>query len=444
MGQAELYGEKDFLMWDSAMTEKVGGDLDLFNKQALINGERVPIIFTRNINKLKTETSDKIWYGDIVPGHEFVVKTTGYEQVLELPFAARYVNCDMEVQEMCSERKNPNKYDAYCWVPRSDYKPEKKQINSFKSQASWHPGNRYHQFESRKAAMTILQGFKGALKIWEEGIKESGVPLKASYWHIGDLYKSVQNDLMSFMNNEDHIGKSSCERRLKVIGLERACRVVLHGMGEFAPINLGLANSIRKNAKNDFLDDEFEEKYSGINVQPLSWKIPNGEVDVHAIAIASTYQKPQVDHRWYDEGDDDDTEEDAESSRLLRSENKKDNFNSKEALAVNQSDRNLSEDEPALVPGKGWGIFSQSGDEITGYCDGSMMSHNCHRSKNNNCLLSGHNDSRNTISGDGLSGWLIVQIPKLKEGLIFAKVEVSFLMITFSNFFILFKLLGGY
>jgi hypothetical protein len=52
------------------------------------------------------------------------------------------------------------------------------------------------------------------------------------------------------------------------------------------------------------------------------------------------------------------------------------------------------------------------------------MSFDCKRSKNRNCLLSGQNDARGSITGDGLSGWLVITVPDVKEGLIFAKLQV--------------------
>jgi len=47
----------------------------------------------------------------------------------------------------------------------------------------------------------------------------------------------------------------------------------------------------------------------------------------------------------------------------------------------------------------------------------------CKRSKGYTCLLYGHNDDRIGIMGDGLSGWLVVTLPELKEGLVFARME---------------------
>jgi len=117
-----------------------------------------------------------------------------------------------------------------------------------------------------------------------------------------------------------------------------------------------------------------------------------------------------------DEGSDEDDDGDAENSRSLRS-----NTIQQHQPLERAADRNTLSDE--VVPGIGWGIFSEALSEVTGYCDGSANSLDCHRGDDNNCLLSGHNDARNTISGDGLSGWLVIQIPKVKEGLILARME---------------------
>jgi hypothetical protein len=54
---------------------------------------------------------------------------------------------------------------------------------------------------------------------------------------------------------------------------------------------------------------------------------------------------------------------------------------------------------------------------------GSPMS-TCRRHKSSNCLLYGHNDGRTKITGDALSGWIVFTLPELKEGLVFAKLEV--------------------
>jgi hypothetical protein len=50
----------------------------------------------------------------------------------------------------------------------------------------------------------------------------------------------------------------------------------------------------------------------------------------------------------------------------------------------------------------------------------------CKRVAGNNCLMYGHNDGRNSLSGDALSGWLVVNIPDVKEGFIFARLQVCY------------------
>ena len=45
IGGKDLYGEADIMEWDSAMTEK-GNTVDLWNKQAILSGERVPVILS--------------------------------------------------------------------------------------------------------------------------------------------------------------------------------------------------------------------------------------------------------------------------------------------------------------------------------------------------------------------------------------------------------------
>ena len=43
-----IYGERDFMLWDSSMTEKDGKAQDVFLRQALLSGQRVPILFGKS------------------------------------------------------------------------------------------------------------------------------------------------------------------------------------------------------------------------------------------------------------------------------------------------------------------------------------------------------------------------------------------------------------
>jgi hypothetical protein len=209
-------------------------------------------------------------------------------------------------------------------------------------------------------------------------------------------------------------------------------------MSEFTPINRGYHNSIQRHLKaapNGYKpSNEFEAVYEGIDILPTFWKVPEGHVDVHAIAIASTYAAPELDHSWVDDNDNNDVEEAENSRRMLRKASterlfvsEKEDSNEVKVYSMPENSRSLNSDE--VIPGQGWGIYAVGGEEITGYCDGSPMSFNCKRSKNRNCLLSGHNDARGSVNGDGLSGWVVITVPDVKEGLIFARLQVSYVVV---------------
>jgi hypothetical protein len=67
--------------------------------------------------------------------------------------------------------------------------------------------------------------------------------------------------------------------------------------------------------------------------------------------------------------------------------------------------------------GKGYFLATDGG-----FCDGSLNSW-CKRTASETCLLSGHNDCRCGLLMGGMSGWLLLNIPKVKYGLIMVKLE---------------------
>jgi hypothetical protein len=75
------------------------------------------------------------------------------------------------------------------------------------------------------------------------------------------------------------------------------------------------------------------------------------------------------------------------------------------------------ENPPKVPLGKGLGILGKAGDP---FCDGSVNSF-CDRDAGGSCPLSGHNDGRNVILFDGYSGWVVFNIPDLKNGYIAVK-----------------------
>ena len=68
-----------------------------------------------------------------------------------------------------------------------------------------------------------------------------------------------------------------------------------------------------------------------------------------------------------------------------------------------------------LVAGKGWSTVNVAAAEDN--CDGTYTSF-CKRPSSSNCLLYGHNDHRGSLTGDGLSGWLLMNLNGLEKGVV--------------------------
>jgi hypothetical protein len=76
--------------------------------------------------------------------------------------------------------------------------------------------------------------------------------------------------------------------------------------------------------------------------------------------------------------------------------------------------------KPPSVPiGQGLKLVTQPGDD---FCDGSVDSF-CNRGEKSNCLLYGHNDGRNGFTFCGYSGWIVLNVPDVKNGYIVVKFE---------------------
>jgi len=424
LGQGSLYGERDFLVWDSQMTEKDKGDKDLFNKQAILTGERVPIIFHNYIGNLMDESNGQVWHGDVLKMETVLQETENIGQAKTLPWATQYLKCSGQSKSLCSAQEN--KYHGSCWEPRTDVTPMTKQQSVPGGRASWHPGDRYHLFEGRKLVLTFLHGLTAAFEEWEQGIKVDGFPLKENYWHVGETYMKIQKDLEKNLNKKGNIGRSDCEKRFSKY--PRVCRNGMSGMGEFTPRGTDESSSIRnylKPAPNGYVPEGNRKSlYSGINLLPLITKLPDDAIDVHAIAIATSYKADDINTLFKGEK----SKDDANGRQLLskrleeKLQNIKDPFSQQQfkraSNIIKLGDRILPDDDDSIVPGQGW-IMS---DASAGFCDGSSMSE-CNRFEDSQCLLYGHNDHRATLSGDALSGWLVVELPKLEKGLILSRIE---------------------
>ena len=169
LGAADIYGDEiDFMMWDSGMTEgRDGSAVDMFGRQALM-GHRVPVLWGLDGGFLQMYhdkcDADVGYQGNADKG---IPVTKSLAHAASLPYATRYMKCESEINGMCASEK----YHSKCWVPRPDVIPPVTQYDKAGGQASWHPGNRYHQLIGRILAYTVLTGLKEAIGIWKKAGK---------------------------------------------------------------------------------------------------------------------------------------------------------------------------------------------------------------------------------------------------------------------------------
>ena len=389
MGGADTIGETDLLWYASSYAGDTPGALDLLYKQAILGGERVPIILTDKPGNLAHESNQTAWIGN-------------------LHFA------------VCESKPNLNLckddiHDSVCWVDRSDVKPEVKQQTQVPPEK--YPGHLYHLRHSRLLSMLVLHAMEAALDAWVDGIEDNDFPLKDEHWHINDMDVKVREAVRTFQE-EDY--STPCEA---MFGKELAllCHMELHAYTEWTPRVTPHESSLRSLIAGDMEVANFYigEAYEGVDLLPFKWKPKENAVDVHAIGIVTSIPAREEDKfdplAMYDDYDDDQgfgyNDDDGNSGRR--------NLNgSPERL---QNRRVLLNPDLNVTAGLGWMMHNP----ISGYCDGSSQS-TCSRSKDSNCLLAGHNDHRDSgLLGDDLSGWLILLIPSVREGIILARFDTK-------------------
>jgi hypothetical protein len=191
MGMGSLWGKEiDFSMWDSGMTEKSRAHYDLFARQALISGNRVPILwngFVEIQEALHNEADVDV--GGFGTGLRDIPITESEEQVQELRYAVQYLKCARDMKESCENHKNYGR----CWVHRSDVIPPVKQGWSIGRDLSLHhPGFRATQLIGRVLAFTILMALQEALTQWKNA---PNLVLPDSAWHVTAHYQNIRTKL---------------------------------------------------------------------------------------------------------------------------------------------------------------------------------------------------------------------------------------------------------
>jgi hypothetical protein len=223
-----IYGEKDFVLWDSSMTEKGGGAQDVFFRQMLMTGHRVPILFDMGggkgiIDSLYKEVGAHV--GGVTLGNPGLDQTTSIEQAEELPFALQHLFCANGVAT-CGD--NQYKYNAKCWTEREDVDPPKAQNQGYGSQVSWHPGNRTHQWTARKLSLLFLHALEEAINVWEKAASTDGNPLDGKYWHLSKEETAIRDAV-----RKADVVNTECGKFLAQI--PRVCATPMRGGTEWAP-----------------------------------------------------------------------------------------------------------------------------------------------------------------------------------------------------------------
>jgi hypothetical protein len=143
--------------------------IDVFLRQGLIGGNRVPVLWGGSFDLLKMlhEEADAD-VGEFGWGLDAAVEAKSKEHFDSLPYAVKGLKCKEDVQNLCDEEP---RFCAKCWIDRDDgIKPEAAQFGLPKGQVKWHPGWRMHQLIGRNMAMGMLSALQSAVNLWNENV----------------------------------------------------------------------------------------------------------------------------------------------------------------------------------------------------------------------------------------------------------------------------------
>ena len=390
LASGSLYGQDiDILLWDSGMTENDPRHYEVFARQGILSGSKVPLLwggFKEVLYMLHNEADVDV--GQFGKGTDGLKEANTVEEVEATPFAAKYLKCGDAVKDYCKEQPA---YCAKCWVERDDVPassfPHLKEKPG--GQVSWHPGWREHQLQGRVLAYSVLEALHTAVDIFSE-CTMGGPPLDDELWHVTDYYENIRNKVK---NLPPSIGQCSL---LKEVFPERICQVPMMGATQHTPRanpeQTSLAGLVRQTA-DGYKPHNFEKPvYDGPDVHNTCFDIPDGAVDVWSV-VSGRRQLSQ-----------------SSASEIGV-------FAAPERQAFSQPNFRHLAGSDEIVPGKGWQVLG----EPAGKCDGEYDSY-CGRQASSECPMLGHHDSRGYIAGNEYSGWLVLDLPNLKEGIIMIRL----------------------
>ena len=409
MGARDIYGsEIDLFLWDSGMTE--GGaphHIDLVIRQVLMSGNRVPVVWGApfDILKLFHEEADAD-VGEWGTGFAGLPETTSEEQSLTLPYAARNMKCSSERQDLC----NANRFSSVCWIDRTDgIVPTRDQPSHPRGQVKWHPGWRPHQLMGRVLAFAVLEGLEVAVNSWMENTM-TGQPLDDEYWHVTDYYENIRNKIRNLDQTLGHCPDIAKQEELPL----RMCFTPMKAKTQYTPranYEDSALTSIVKAAPSGYVPingDKRPALYDGPDVHNPAYDIPEGEVDVLSIVMG---RRRLEAFKELPTGS-------SHSASVKSTQPSKRSMRTSRENATDLMPRYHRRLDDEIVPGEGWDVAL----ELQGYCDGTYDSV-CAHAPDEECFLLGHPDGRGAIVGGDLSGWLVMTLKSLRQGIIVLKLQ---------------------
>jgi hypothetical protein len=161
--------ESHTLLVSLGMTEGQSEHIDLFLRQGLLGGNRVPVVWggTWGLLKMLHEEAD-VDVGEWGLATDGIVELESAEQAKDSPYASYGMKCNEAVQHLCNDEP---RFCAKCWIDRDDgIKPKVGQKDSPRGQVKWHPGWRSHQLTGRNIAFAVLQALQVAVNQWTDGV----------------------------------------------------------------------------------------------------------------------------------------------------------------------------------------------------------------------------------------------------------------------------------
>jgi len=406
LGSVSIYGDDiDVIIWDADPEVENDASVELFFRQALLAGSRRPVLFApkgkfdvlKNLHN--NVDADVFGIGSAMHG---IPETLDEEQVKDLPYFARYLNCPEDKESLCLN--NPDKYKVRCWIDRDDVTPPTQQLKSPSDQSLENPGFRQHQLKGRVITFIILEALQDALDNWSDITIVEGQPLDGDFWHLTNYYENIESKIKSFDTSVGNCGE------LKDFIPERICSTPLQGRTEFTPRSNPSENSITsilKATPDGYVPTLSDQMlYEGPDVPNPDLKVPKGEIDVRAIVINRRRELQRREKDYFNFKIHHEIMDTNEKSKV-------------EKTYIPQSNLRRRTDSNEIIPGKGWELQT-----LPGNCDGTATGI-CGRQPSSNCLLYDKMDEKGGLIGNALSGWLVMNVSNMTQGIVILKLETG-------------------